>query len=1240
MSRVQDRSTASSSGVHVTENPDGLSFTSQAVAGSRLLLDELTPAILQQLEDDGRAIQTEDGLYVSWDAVYEAISGNDGDAARLLGLPPTRQVSVKVYSRSSLEDASFSMAVGGWRLDDRAVNGSLTGAILEHETGRALLPQPVWRLVNAVRTFADRGESERSGSVNRQAWGEIRRLALDSHAELDDFLHKTVVLTPQRLDIDVRRVSVADDTVIELAPGFEGAPIDWLDRFDRSPKVLARYDIPTVEGVVQVVVSPSVRTVLEEIKRLPNRRVAGARAQAFIKNPFAALGEDATTVINEDQFEQARLNAGLTYERFLPQFERDSLGYPVKVGLLVERASPLGPAVSESHWLDDRQLQQFVTLLARAVNLNFQLLAWEGFDLELDGDVRQHLQDLSAALEARLQPAISITFAQVYDLTRYSQRIEGIGFEKAYYSPHIIKKKDDEGWFPENVVPVICWTPEGADEPVALPLSEEARADLQQKLAAAEATGKAEIHVDGCPTPLPVAEARRIVDTFVGALTDVEKGIDPTSQTKAGRSQRKSPVVRANIEAVDYSENRSEALAFAGRSPQLPSTLRENVRLLEHQREGIAWLQALFEASEGYDCRGAVLADDMGLGKTLQLLIMVAQALEHNPNNEPVLVVAPVSLLENWKEEVQKFFIDGALPILTAYGDDLVRLRIPRESVDKRLQEDGLIKFLRPDWIGDAKLVLTTYETLRDLEFSFAMQRWSIMICDEAQKIKNPSAMMTRAAKKQNVRFKIACTGTPVENTLADIWCLFDFVQPGLLGALNDFGLKYRRPIEARTEEEKTRVEELRQRIAPQILRRTKQEVAKDLPRKIVVDSCRRLPISSKQRELYANAIEVFKKRRQPGAVVPFKNHLGLLHYLRLICTDPRRHGLEVFAPEALSDYRLRAPKIDWLLGQLGQIQKKEEKVIVFCEFRNIQRLLQHYIAETFGFRPDIINGDTTASAGHSQSRQKRIRSFQDKQGFDVLILSPIAVGFGVNIQAANHVVHYTRTWNPAKEDQATDRAYRIGQTKDVQVYYPVVCADDFVTFDVRLDQLLESKRSLAHDMLNGAGEVTPGDFTIAEVVPGTAGEAAEHVTHEDMLSMNWEYFEALAAVLYARRGNHVRRTPGTKDHGVDVVAISANSRTGHLIQTKSSGGGAHLDWDAVKEVVGGQAFYNKLYPGVAFAKVCVTNRFFNGYAHKNAALNEVQLIEQPELIAMLKETPVTMLELERVLFPEWSQVS
>ncbi|MBK6961592.1 MAG: restriction endonuclease [Gammaproteobacteria bacterium] len=1212
---------------------------------ARPVTSELLGGLLRQLEDEGLAVADGDGYVLPWDAVYELMEHPEyAQAIAWFELPAVAPVQVTVSSRDTLEDSTFDIAVGDWRLGpEMARYAVLCGAILKHESERILLPPALWALVREVRAFAKRDSAARTGQANRQGWGRIRRLAISAGANLDAFLYRSVVLTPEKLAIGLRKAVAGDDTVIEVQPGFDGAPPDWLHRFDRQATVQDRYDIPTAEGIVQVVVSPKVRTVLEEIKLLPLRRVAGARAQAFILNPYATLGEDANEVIDEQQFETARADAGLNYERFLPQFERDAFGYPLKVGLLIEVASGTGPVSSETRWLSDDELAKFAKVLKSALARKHLLLGWEGYDFELQGEAPEYLQQLEQALEERRKPPVLIKYAQVYDLTNYASRVQKVGFEQPYYSPYIAKKKDDEGWFPDNIIPLISWVPEGETAMVSMPLGPEHLAGFRQQVVAAKAAGKTSITLPGTPNPIPIGEAERLLDTFTEASEEAKEGkFDPGKPKRPrpeGPIKRTSLIIGANIHNIDYAEKRRAALASDGREPELPASLRPEHPLLPHQRQGVAWLQTLFEAHDTFNCRGAVLADDMGLGKTLQLLILMAWAIEKNPNIEPMLVVAPVSLLENWKEEAEKFLTAGALSTLTAYGDNLSSLRVPRASIDERLiTEDGLTRFLRPDWIGDARVVLTTYETLRDLEFSFASQRWSIMICDEAQKIKNPAAMVTRAAKKQNVAFKIACTGTPVENTLADIWCLFDFVQPGLLGALNDFGHRYRKPIEAKTNAERARVEELRGLIDPQILRRTKAKVAKDLPRKIVAEECRRLPLSNKQRELYGWAIDLFKRRNDPGANAPFKNHLGLLHYLRLICTDPRRHGLDVFKSEKLSDYRARAPKLDWLLEQLKTIERKREKVIIFCEFRPIQRLLQYYIHEALGLRPDIINGDTSASPIDPQNRQKRIKAFQEMPGFGVIILSPLAVGFGVNIQAANHVVHYTRMWNPAKEDQATDRAYRIGQKKDVYVYYPVVRAEDFTTFDVKLDRLLDEKRLLASDMLNGAGDLRPSEFNLDDVAPPGTFNDNELVTLETALSMNWKYFEALATVLYAKRGYDAHRTPSAKDNGIDIVALPREQQMGKLIQVKSSGiEGKQLGWDAVKDVVGGHEFYAKKFPRVGFELACLTNRYFDEQTHRNAKLNRVELLEQPHLQQMLNETPVMMIDIEKILYPNWS---
>jgi ERCC4-related helicase len=176
------------------------------------------------------------------------------------------------------------------------------------------------------------------------------------------------------------------------------------------------------------------------------------------------------------------------------------------------------------------------------------------------------------------------------------------------------------------------------------------------------------------------------------------------------------------------------------------------------------------------------------------------------------------------------------------------------------------------------------------------------------------------------------------------------------------------------------------------------------------------------------------------------------------------------------------SPKMSWLQRELNRIQMRQEKVIIFTELRDIQRALQLMVLDHFGLHVTVVNGDTNPSGGKGPSRQALIDSFQRKDGFNVIILSTTAVGFGVNVQAANHVIHFTRCWNPAKEDQATDRAYRIGQKKDVFVYYPTIAARDFESFEQKLDKLLAKKRTLATDMLNGAGDINVLDLAAEDV--------------------------------------------------------------------------------------------------------------------------------------------------------------
>jgi Holliday junction resolvase len=233
-------------------------------------------------------------------------------------------------------------------------------------------------------------------------------------------------------------------------------------------------------------------------------------------------------------------------------------------------------------------------------------------------------------------------------------------------------------------------------------------------------------------------------------------------------------------------------------------------------------------------------------------------------------------------------------------------------------------------------------------------------------------------------------------------------------------------------------------------------------------------------------------------------------------------------------------------------------------------------------------------------------------------------------VQAANHVIHFSRTWNPAKEDQATDRAYRIGQTKPVYVYYPVVCADDFTTFDVKLDHLLERKRSLSNDMLNGCGELSPADF--AEIVQIDDRVFDEQVTIDDVTRMEPLEFEALIAVLWKKQGfRSVELTPRTGDGGIDVIAKTVN--VGELIQCKTAKSDrVQLSWQAIKDVVTGEAKYRFENPGVTFTKVAVTNQLFNDNARFQANLNNVRLVDRNALDALLAKHRVVRGDLDAML--------
>jgi hypothetical protein len=1037
---------------------------------------------LAQLEEEGLAQRQGAGWMLPWGRIFQLTEADEHRSSiGLLQLPPQVAWTARLESRGTPSDSNFRVVIAGWR-DERGspVPGvQRMGAVLSRGLDRFLMSAGVWALVGGVRALAVNGAGL-SGEERLRAAGVIRRLAVASGAQLDRYLEQTRISVPETIELRFTKQEALGTSVVEVIPEPAGAPSEFVAQFDRYETVRKRYDVPTADGgTTHVVPGKAALAALQSVKAMPGRRVASGDAAAFLRNPKAVLGEEAAEAIDDAAFTEARLAAGILFKRAFPESHSGADAFAIR---LVDVDGTVADEIR--HVADRTAIEALRDSAQRSLERGLQLYAWDGEDIECGSETEALLIAIQEWLGRGATAALAIRFAEVFDLTAYSDRV--VGFDgKPVAVPYIARKDADKGWVPDNIEYGLAPLP-GADgeamAPVSLP--PERLVELACAVAEARARGDTSVVVEGLPESVPIEQAEAWVKAFEEDGGRHRETRDPKIEKEPDGSLGR-PILRIlhNIERHDYGLGSVPGAPGASMlcDPALPASLAATTRLLPHQSHGLAWLQARL-AQRRRGISGCLLADDMGLGKTLQALSLIARYRESDPQARPCLVVAPVSLLVNWRSEVDRFFDRFPGRVTTAYGDALRELRSPTSAIDPELREAGLKRFLRPDFEQGSGLILTTYETLRDYEFSFGRVHWGIVVCDEAQKIKTPKALVTRAAKALRADFKIACTGTPVENTLADLWCLFDFFQPGLLGSLNEFTNDFRRSIEMRMEGHERKVDTLRTAIEPWVLRRMKDEVA-DLPPKhqgldpLADPACAALPMSELQQRLYAVSVQEFRSAMKTRDEKSGMRILGLLHRLRTICSNPAAAAYD--HPEGLGvDEHLRhSPKLRWMVGRLGEIRRKGEKVIVFTEFRDIQRIVQRVIAQRFDVVPDIVNGSTSVDPEQEVSRQRLIDRFQAKPGFGVIILSTTAVGFGVNVQAANHVIHFTRPWNPAKEDQATDRAYRIGQTKPVHVYCPTVCGNGFESFDQRIDQLLGNKRALSRDMLAGAQELKIDEF-------------------------------------------------------------------------------------------------------------------------------------------------------------------
>jgi superfamily II DNA or RNA helicase len=472
-----------------------------------------------------------------------------------------------------------------------------------------------------------------------------------------------------------------------------------------------------------------------------------------------------------------------------------------------------------------------------------------------------------------------------------------------------------------------------------------------------------------------------------------------------------------------------EGLAQVDPGVALHGTLRP------YQQVGLRWLYLLARLG-----LGACLADDMGLGKTIEvlslLLVLQRQSHDRQDPNLPSLLVAPASLLANWASEIERFA--PGLKALIAHPSALPAAQL---------------KTLAPERLRDADLVITSYGSL--LRIPWIVDRsWRLVVLDEAQAIKNPDAKQTRIAKRLKARARLALTGTPVENRLADLWSIFDFINPGLLGSSKEFTKFAKRLAEGAH----TSYGPLRELVRPYVLRRLKTDktVIADLPDKTEIKAFCQL--SRKQAALYQQAVQELAERLEDATGIGRKGLvLAFLMRFKQICNHPSQWLGDGAWSEEDSGKWARLREIAEVIAA------KQEKMLVFTQFREVTAPVAAFLGSIFGKPGLILHGETEV-----KKRKELVRRFQEDEAERFFVLSLKAGGIGLNLTAASHVVHFDRWWNPAVENQATDRAFRIGQTRNVLVH-KFVCRG---TVEENIDQLIEAKRQLSKDLLEGGADL------------------------------------------------------------------------------------------------------------------------------------------------------------------------
>ncbi|WP_102107406.1 DEAD/DEAH box helicase [Oceaniglobus roseus] len=709
----------------------------------------------------------------------------------------------------------------------------------------------------------------------------------------------------------------------------------------------------------------------------------------------------------------------------------------------------------------------------------------------LTGAIERHLahqgafEDLDRAAQEELVERT--TGASFIESREYSERVTG---KIVYVRPPTAIEASGTSWLPEVFAEAVA----AAIEKMDATQLEALRSEMMAKQAV-EPMGTvriAEQEVEVTP------ERIFAVSAVLAARTQAED--EKPGEASEEEEPKSGPII---LDTLDNYEGLSWHARLRPRRPTIHKKVPETIltRLRPHQEESFSWAASAWCSG----LPGILNADEQGLGKTLQTISFLSWLKQHMQNSDaaergPILVVAPTSLLRTWEGEVARHVAERKFGhVVRLYGSSLAG----QKSAGARGREttSGL-PALDLDWLDEAIedgrahrfWFLTTYTTLANYQHSLGGIRFSALVLDEIQNIKNKDTIASKAVEAMNADFRIGLTGTPIENTTMDLWTIMDRIAPGKLGSGTEFRKRYGTPDEANMTELYARVFRPQDGRPPLALRRLKDDVATDLPTKSRLMHPRLMPPAQS-----AAYDEARLKLAEGGAGAALK----MLHHIRSVSVHPALH--DVTAPDAFVSMSARLSAV---MEILGGIAARRERALVFIEHREMQFRFAELVRHSFGLNSvDIINGDTPIPR-----RQAIVDRFQrlldEPDRFDLLVLGPKAAGTGLTLTAATHVIHLSRWWNPAVEEQCNDRVHRLGQLRPVTVHVPLAIHPGYRehSFDCLLQSLMQRKRRMASQALWPMGD-TREDFDGLRAGLEVEGSAVAtigdgHIVHETMLAL------------------------------------------------------------------------------------------------------------------------------------------